>query len=289
MQEDNMKLHEVIYFTHELDLLEAHLEEHQHFVDKFFIKESSVFWTGKKKDLVFSANQERFARFNIELIIIPDEEFDLSIPTSFPKEEFKKWFDVRRNNRIVSRHYKWDTIAEGCDYVLSMDVDEIIDSRRADKLLSVLESKEYEHVGIKIQQSQYWVNVPARKLSLYRVFRSDIPYRDQVKGHPRTITDTLGWHFTNCYDAEGIRTKAIGITTHYGICGVDKVPDASDIHDALERGKDPFRTRWTKGQLQEFDVVKGLYVEDRVQSTTDLEWAPKYIRENPERFPFYAL
>jgi hypothetical protein len=283
-----MKLHEVIYFTHELDLLEAHLEEHQHFVDKFFIKESSVLWSGKKKDLIFSANQERFKRFNIELMIIPEEEFDLSIPVSFPEEEHKKWFDVRRNNRIASRFYRWADIAEGCDYVLSMDVDEIIDSRRADRLLSVLESKEYEHVAIKIKESEYWVNVPRGSLTLYRVFRSDIPYRNQVKHRPRTTTEMLGWHFTNCYDAEGIRTKALGITTHYGICGVDKVPSADEIRISLEQRKAPFKTRWVKGKLEQCDAATPEMFAG-TQSATDLEWAPKYIRENPERFPFYVL
>jgi hypothetical protein len=280
-----MLIHEVIYFTHELDLLEAHLEEHQHFVDKFFIKESSVFWTGKKKDLVFSANQERFARFNIELMVIPDEEFDLTIPTSFPEEEFKKWFDVRRNNRVASRFYKWDEIAEGCDYVMSMDCDEIIDSRRVSLLLDVLESKEFEHVAIKLQQSQYWVNTPARKLSLYRVFRSDIPYRSQVKGYPRTTTGLLGWHFTNCYDGEGIQTKATGITTHYGFCGVDNVPTAESIDAALKEGKDPFRVhRRLQGRIGEAESL-----DVTIKNVTEgLEWAPKYIRENPEKFPFYT-
>jgi hypothetical protein len=109
-----------------------------------------------------------------------------------------------------------------------------------------------------------------------------------VKGYPRTATGGLGWHFTNCYDADGIRTKAIGITTHYGICGVDEVPSADKIRTSLEQGKNPFKTRWVKGELQEVDVVKGKYVEARVKSATDLEWAPKYIREHPEKFPFYT-
>lgn len=280
-----MKIHEVIYFTHELDLLEAHLEEHQHFVDKFFIKESSVFWTGKKKELIFTQNQERFKRFNIELMVIPDEEFDLSIPPEFPVEEFKQWFNTRRNNRVISRHYRWDEIAANCDYVMSMDCDEIIDSRRADKLLSVLESKEYEHVAINLQQSQFWVNVPAKKLQLYRVFRSDVPYRDTVKGRPRIATSLCGWHFTNCYDPEGIRTKAMGITTHYGICGVENVPTADEIGTALDHGKDPFSSRWTHGELVEQASRDLKSVQKRVLAGTD--WAPKYIRDNPERFPFY--
>jgi hypothetical protein len=279
-----MKIHEVIYFTHELDLIEAHMEEHQHFVDKFFIKESPCLWTGPAKDLIFCDNRKRFDRFNCEVIVIPTTEFDLSIPASFPEEEFKKWFDIRRNNRVRSRTYKWEEICKGSDYVLSTDADEIIDSRRAHNLLELLPSKEYEHIAVKLQQHQFWVNAPGRKLSIYRVFRSDVPHRSKVKGFPRTTTTTIGWHFTNCYDPKGINFKARGITTHYGAHGIDNVPSTKQIAKDLKEDMNPFKTRWTRGELtRQPDSAK----PGRLIPKDQRDWAPKFMRENPERFPWY--
>lgn len=275
-----MRIHEVIYFTHELDMLEAHLEEHANFVDKFYIKESPVLWTGVEKPLIFSDNLDRFSRFNVEPMLIPKEEFNCEIPATFPEEEHKKWFDVRRSNRQRSRTYRWDDITSGSDYTLSTDADEIIDSRRAKGLLDLLPSREYEHIAIKLTQSQFWVNALGKKLAIYRVFRSDVPNRSQVKGFPRTTTPLIGWHFTNCYDPEGIRTKTMGITTHYGICGVEQVPNVENIAKSLEENKNPFRRRWAGGKL-----VKDVEEIDKGKKE-GLDWAPKFMRENPELFPW---
>ena len=53
-------------------------------------------------------------------------------------------------------------------------------------------------------------------------------------------------------------------------------------------GKDPFKTRWVKGKLEPcLAAPVEFFAEYNLYSSTDLEWAPKYIRENPERFPFY--
>ena len=98
---------EVINFLHELDLLEAHLEEHQHFIDRIIVVESETTYSGMKKPLYFEKNKERFARFNIEHEVIPTEIF-VPIPPSYGEDERKKWFDTRRNNRTsVCRFRVW--------------------------------------------------------------------------------------------------------------------------------------------------------------------------------------
>jgi hypothetical protein len=264
-----MSLNEVIYFTHELDMLETHLEEHQHFVQKFFIKESPVFWTGVPKPLLFTENQERFKRFNAEPMVIPPEEFNLDIPSKIPERELSIWYDVRRQNRNKSRLYKWDEICRRCDYVLSTDADEVIDSKRAHLLLDLLPSKQWEHIAIQLQQVQFWVNVAGgRKLGLYRVFRSDVPHRPQVKGHSRTATPLIGWHFCNNFlTGEDFRKKAIGITTHLGYAGVDAVPPAEELWKRMNSNMHPFRDR----QLDP-------------KAMLGRESLPKFIRENPEKF-----
>ena len=107
-----------------------------------------------------------------------------------------------------------------------------------------------------------------RSLQLYRVFRNNVPHRGQVKGHPRTATPLIGWHFCNNFlDPEDMRKKALGITTHIGYAGVDAVPPAKELGKRLDRNMHPFRDR----QLHP-------------KADLDEESLPKFIRENPERF-----
>ncbi len=283
-----MRIHEVIYFTHELDMLEAHLEEHQHFVDKFFIKESACLWSGPSKKLHFDENRDRFSRFNIEPMVIPNSEFDLNIPAQFSKKQFKHYHDIRRDNRTKSRTYRWDDIRRGCDWVMSMDCDEIIDSRQKDRFLSGLTS-EYEHVSVPLVQYQYYINMKGHGLNLWRVFRSDVPHRMNVKGRPRrSIEVRIGGHYTNCYlSGEEIRTKALGILTHYGYSGVSEVPSAEDIELSLKARVNPFCTYWTDGEISGTlggrDTIHLLLGE----ITPDLDHAPKFMRDNPNLFPVY--
>jgi hypothetical protein len=268
---------EVIYFTHELDLLEAHMEEHKDFVDLFLIKESPVLFTGPEKPLIFSNNIERFSRFPVEVIVIPPEEYDLDVPRSFSTEDhnYQKYFQSRRANRVKSQTYAWDYIRKDCDYILSMDADEIINSQKAHVLLELLETKEYEYISITLRQCQFWVNSSGKKRSLYRVFRSD---RDvdlkggvAVKGRSRTSTPVIGWHFCNCFlDPKDLQTKAKGITTHYGIGGVDNVPSVEEITESLAAETNPF---FNKNKI-------------KAKKECNLDEVPKFMKENPDRFPW---
>ncbi len=276
---------EVIYFTHELNMLEAHLEEHQGFVDKFIIKESPVFWTGVEKPLLFSENRERFKKYNTEVMVIPASEFQLDIPTQFPTEDFKKWFDIRRNNRQRSRTYKWEELQAGYDWVFSMDADEIIDERQFPVLEAAMQADK-EHIAVKLRQSQYWVNTPGKTVTIYRVFRGDVPHRSYVKGRPRTSTPEIGWHFTNCFnDGEGLYNKAVGISTHYAYCGVNTIPSPEHLKSQLDKGDHPFRDRWSKGKVRQ--NPKDITIK-KVLSKTDRDWAPKLMRSDPGMFPWYG-
>jgi hypothetical protein len=279
-----MKIHEVIYFTHELDMLEAHLEEHSEFVDKFIVKESPCLWSGPEKPLFFQENKSRFDKYNIEHIIIPPSEFDLSIPAKIPENEFKKWFDVRRHNRTLSRLYKWDEITKGADWLFSMDCDEIVSRHKFPALIEFLaQNKDSEHVSIRLVQHQFWINVTGKKLDLWRIFRGDIPYRGGVRGYPRiSMKEKIGWHFTNCYSAEDLRLKALGICTHYGYRGVDDVPSVVHIQSKLDEGLNPFVVADGMNPGQRQGILPSYKILD------GLDWAPKFMQENPERFPRYS-
>ena len=66
---------EVIYFLNELEMLEAHLEQHRPFDFRTVIVECPVTISGVKKPLFFRENRKRFERFDLEHVLLPTELF----------------------------------------------------------------------------------------------------------------------------------------------------------------------------------------------------------------------
>lgn len=274
-----MRITEAINFSHELSILEAHLEEHSSFIDRFIIKESPVLFTGTKHPLLFQENKERFSRFSCEHIIVPSEEYT-PLPSKIEEKDFNYWFNVRRQNRVKSKSYGWEDIRKDCDYVISSDADEIISSARVEILLDLLKNKEYEHVSIRVRQAQFWVNFKGKKRNIYRIHRGDLPFRYSYKGRHRTLTPNIGWHFSNCFKkAEDLRTKAIGISTHYGYDNLEEIPTAEDIESLLSLRKNPFLYK-RKGR----DLVTQHKTTEIPLKIASKETLPKFIQENQEQF-----
>lgn len=271
-----MRIHEAITVNQELDLLEAHLREHSRFVDKFFIKESSCLWTGPPKPLHVRDNLSRFSDYNIELVEVPAKAF-APIPRQIRKDEHEHYMRVRRDNRDAAKAYYWDEMRQGCDYLLATDADEIIDSRRYEEVLALMESEMYLYLSLKLEQHVFWVNaVGKKKIDIYRVYRADQPYRNKFKGLPRASTDRpVGWHFTNCYSPEDIRQKLLGGSLSYGFTQISDVPSASKIAADLAQGRNPV---WP---TREMAFSRILSYNDRY------EWAPQLMAEEPQRFPWY--
>lgn len=266
-----MKIVEMIYFTHELDMLEAHLEEHSQFVDKFVVKESPILWSGKPHPLVCTENADRFKRFNMEIIVIPPEEYEYVAP-SFPPEEHKKWFDARRNNRNKAKTYKWEEIGKGFDWIFSFDCDEIISGEQWYKIEEILTNRpDLELANITLRQFNQWMNNRQKKRLLYRIFNAKGPFIGNPRTHRRTPIGTVGWHFTNMFDAAGYKTKLEGICTHLGFNGYEKTPSVDDIDSLLEN---------KKMVLSKKDPVHVIPKEKIIKRF------PKYIQRHPERFPW---
>lgn len=266
-------LTELITFCHELDLLEAHLTESQHFVDRIIIRESKVTYTGVEKPLYFKENESRFSKFNIEYEEVPAEEFQ-PIPFSYSAEEQRQWFSVRRQNREKSKSYRWDDVRRNAKYVLVMDTDEIIDRNRY-YLLEEAFSADPQYVLLRLQTGRYFMNARGSKKEEYRITRGDMPTHFLQKGHPRGTTPTVvGWHFTNCYlTAEEHHLKAQGIAQSIGY-SIDTVPTVEEISRDIEAKIEPFIHKpmdWAE-----------------ILSYKDLSWCPEFVRNNPERFPWYT-
>lgn len=265
---------EAISFCQELDLLEAHLEESQHWVDRIVVIESPVMFSSVPKPLYFDENRERFKRFNVDHIVTPPEAFE-AIPYSYPKEEIQRWFQTRRNNRDRNRSLHWDEVRKDTDYVFMSDTDEFVSSKQAHILLDILEPKNYQYISVTTQKFSYFVNAKGSQTTQYRITRADLPGFRMQKGTPRMATPEIGWHFTNCMNAKDIQTKIYGICCHMGLSPA-RVPSVDEVQNRLDNFIEPIIGTDIRIGIQE------------VLSREDRSWAPKFMQDNPEVFPWYV-
>lgn len=269
-----MKITELITFCHELDSLEAHLEEHKNFVYRTIIRESKVTYSYIEKPLYFKENESRFSRFNLTYQEVPVEEFT-PIPRSYPKEEHGHWSLMRRHNRERSKSWLWDKTRKRADYVFVMDTDEFVSENRFHMLEKCLSEKP-AHVVLKLLGLSYFINGRCSKKQEYRIVRADRPTHVRERGLdlPRGTTEqTVGWHFSNCFlKPEDVWLKITGLCHSLGM-SVDQVPSAEQIKLDLDNYIEP--------------VLKKKMDWAQILSYTDLQYQPKFVQRHPELFPFY--
>ena len=262
---------EAISMCNELDLLEAHLEESQHWADRIVIIESPVTFTSLPKPLYFDENRERFKRFNVEHLVTPPEVFE-EIPFSYPEAEKDWWFKVRQSNRNWNRQYHWDNLRKDTDYVYLNDVDEFISRDKWKHLDALLRPKYYDYLAVTTRRFDFFVNALGPMQEQYRITKADKPIFNMVRGTPRATTPNLGWHFTSCFSAAEIQKKLDGICCHIGASPAE-VPTIEEIQRSLDAGVEPITGSPLLGDVTEF------------LSKDDLSWAPQFIQDNIELFP----
>lgn len=268
---------EAISFSHELDLLEAHLEESSKWVDKIYVIESPVMFSGVPKKLYFEENKERFARFNVTHLITPPDTFE-HIPFHYLDDEKDHWYKVRRNNRNLNRQHNWDIIRKDCDYVYLNDTDEFVAASKSGIVREMIEDKELYHVSIKARKYNYFINVKGSKQEQWRITRSDRPRFEMLKGTPRKTTPGIpGWHFTNCFkDMRDFRLKALGICCHCGI-SPSNVPSLEDMEYRMRNLYEPLLGVPLSGGIK------------AIRPRHNLSFLPKWMAENLDLFPWLEL
>jgi beta-1,4-mannosyl-glycoprotein beta-1,4-N-acetylglucosaminyltransferase len=258
---------EVINFLHELDLLEAHLDEHQHFIDRIVVVESEQTYSGMTKPLYFEENKDRFARFNIEHEVVP-AELHVPIPASYGEDEQRKWFHERRVNRENQQNYIFNKYKKDCDYLCNADVDEIWSRDSWHRVLECMH-QEYCYIGPGIRRFMYFMDYVASNCSNWRITKSDQPTHVRQKGTKRGGVIDVGWHFTSCYrDPKDLWMKGVGLAQSIGYLGWANVPDPDECKRMIESGTLPF--------------LNQTIAPAAVMSLDDLSWLPPYMREHPE-------
>ncbi len=266
------KVVEVINFLHELDLLEAHLDEHQHFIDEIVIIESTLTYSGMTKPLIFNDNRSRFSRFNIKYEEFPKEKF-IEIPASYPIEDKKKWFDARRNNREIQQTHIFEKYKSHGDYICNTDVDEIWSRDCWGYALDCMKQN-FCYIAPRVRRFWYFVDAIAKKQDFWRITKSDMPTHVRQKGTLRGRTEMMGWHFSGCYlDPKDMWYKGVGLAQSTSYLGWSQVPTPEECTNILESGFVPFMN-------QKIDPGYGVMPKD------DLSWLPPFMSKNPGLYPW---
>ena len=258
---------QIVYFNHELDLLEANLVEAQEYAQRIIIKEATRDWNGDPKPLHATENWARFAKYEkAEIMVIPDENY----PKAVNRAE-------QRVNENITRSYGWKEVSRDAEYVVSCDVDEIIDSRRWDMIEHHLKKGDLLHLGICYRVFNWYMNHERNNPNkLYRIFKTG---EEEIclnpKGrhrHQMDPSEIIGWHFSTCYDYEGWYKKFTSMPYLYGL-----TPEYLAQVDWA----------WARENCQ-VPISKGKFRRQRGNTLTevDLNRYPKFVRENPDLFPW---
>jgi hypothetical protein len=193
---------EIISFHNELDLLEAHLEEHKNLVQRTIIAESRTDVAGREKPLYARDNLSRFDRFDIELVESPAHLNEPMLPDT---ETHYRTFRSNENARRTWNHTQHNI---NTTWVLNSDVDEILDPKHFDEWLPGLLDSDDQKACIFLRQYMHQVDCRAGHQNAWRFFRSDLS-PEQIRAgahkkvkkrrlHSATDGGMIGWHFTNC-------------------------------------------------------------------------------------------
>jgi beta-1,4-mannosyl-glycoprotein beta-1,4-N-acetylglucosaminyltransferase len=260
---------EVINFLHELDLLEAHLDEHQSFMDRIIVVESARTYSGMSKPLYFEANKERFARFNIEHEVLP-QELHVPIPASYGEDERKQWFDERRNNRERQQSYIFNKYKVDADYICNTDVDEIWDRRQWHQVMNCMRD-EYCYIIPKTRRFLYYVDWIAGWTNNWRITKSSMDTHVRQRGTKRGSTEVVGWHFNSSYkDSFSMWMKGVGLAQSIGYLGWANAPTPDKCESLLAEGIVPFLNHVVKEKCE------------LVMPNDDLSWLPPFMKNNKD-------
>ena len=257
---------EVISVHNELDLLEAHLEEHKNLVQRTIISESRTDVAGRDKPLYVRDNLSRFDRFDIELVEYPAHLNDMMLP------DIETHFQTIRTND--SKRKAWNHTQHNIDttWVLNIDVDEILNQKHFDEWVPALLDGDYQKACISMKQYMHQVDcVTLGFRPAWRFFRSELSKEQMSASMHKKMKKlrlrnadggVIGWHFTNCAaSAKEIWEKA---RTRPWLFSVERPEDVPGI--------------------EHFESLMGKQVSFLKYPATPL---PKWMKEPPERLPIW--
>ena len=265
----NPKTVEVINFLHELDLLEAHIEEHSKFMDKIVVVESEVTYSGMPKPLYFWENRKRFEKYDVQHEVTPVSMF-APIPGNYPASEHKRWFDERRNNRERQQRHIFEKYKIGFDYLCNTDTDEIWAAHKWPIIHDLME-QDMCYISPMVRIFFYFADAQAKRQDFWRITNTKMSTHVRQRGTKRSSTnEDVGWHFTSCHPTGfGLWMKGVGLAQSVQYHGWQNVPNSEECENLIQSGILPF--------------VNQPVNPKKVMPLDDLSWLPSYFQRHAEQ------
>lgn len=245
-------------FFDELDLLEIRLNELKDLVYVFVLTESPYTFTGKSKPLYFEQNKDRFKGFNIiHAVYHPEGKCRPQV------------YEERQKQHSINCAFKY--VFNKGDIIIQGDCDEI---PKAEVLRQAIK-EDWKSARFRMTLFYYWLNCkekPSKRVWKNSILsRPDGVYKYNAKQNDRTdkVYWDSGWHFSFLGDVQA-KLKAWGHADEY-----DKPPynTVEHIEKCKQQGLELFNR---KGKRKiDFEFVE------------DLDYLPKYVKDNQERFNKY--
>ena len=263
ISEEKPHVYDCFNFFNEFDLLDIRLNELDGVVDYFVICESNVTHNGIPKPMYFKENEERFSKFKDKIIYLP-----MIVPEGTDVDHAQKSYVI---NALKN--------CKDSDIIIYSDLDEIPKSVKFDEAISKL--PEHNLVCFAGKNCMYRLNGVKYNEDELDIWYGSVMYTygwiktRQIWAVRRTriqtayILEDAGWHFSSIGDLEHILTKF----RYWG--------HANDLGRTFNTCANP------KGLLEDY-IEKGIdcFKPTRKVVYESIDFLPKYIQENKERFSY---
>jgi beta-1,4-mannosyl-glycoprotein beta-1,4-N-acetylglucosaminyltransferase len=284
-----------MFFDEEM-LLDLRLNILDKFVDQFVIVESSYTHSGKEKKLIFDINKYSKFKEKINYIILKDPPEGIEEINNGDSEG-----EISRKeilNALKRENLQRDTIFNGLkdadknDWIIISDLDEIPDltninfNNIKNKIIFFKQKVFYYKLNLELKTLR-WIGTKACKKKhlkspqwlrnikdkIYPKWRIDILFSEK-KYNDIFFVENGGWHFTFVKKPEDIEKKLKSYLHHreYDIdpVGVDKIRNLINSKSVIyDHRVDQTQYKFGGGQKLE---------------KTDLEFLPRYISSNKEKY-----
>lgn len=271
----DVQVMDAVLMSSEVDLLEIRMNELDSVVDKFFIIESNVTFTGLPKETYFATNKARFAKFQHKIVyqFLPDHALPQSSDPWVIEAATRDAMTALLHNHIKALPANVETM------VIMSDVDEI-PSQHSIALLKACDFGPSIHLQLRnfLYSFEWYLDMTSWRSSVH-MWRNDVYYRHSPSGN-RALADA-GWHCSYCFrTVREYVVKMTGFSHSDRIGGNMRLLDERRIQDTICHGKDIF------GMLPEAYSYRDLISKMNLEPSKTAVGLPRYLINNAKDFRF---
>jgi beta-1,4-mannosyl-glycoprotein beta-1,4-N-acetylglucosaminyltransferase len=226
------KIIDSFIFYNEVDLLNYRLNILDSVVDYFVIVESTLTFTGKKKELIYNNLKSQFNKFKDKIIhIIVDD-----MPFEYPNINFnnkQQWENEYHQRNCISRGIDMIENKNENDFIIISDLDEIPDPNT----LLKIKNNEIEINYNSLEMDFYYYNLNTKfrttwnsaKIIKYHLFKSLKKSCNNIREDRQPDINNGGWHLSYFGDSNFIVNKLNNFShqeyNNYNYTDINKIQD----------------------------------------------------------------